>query len=57
MVALNQIEAGENRDVIVSAKIVSHLPKEQDVPLCFLIVDFKFNFSGVSIYHTNKTLV
>ena len=24
--------------------------------MCFLIVDYKFNFSVVSIYHTNKTL-
>lgn len=42
--------------MILSAKIVSHLPKEQDVPMCFLIVDFKYNFSVVSIYHTNKSL-
>lgn len=40
----------------MSAKIVSHLPKEQDVPMCFLIVDFKHNFSVVSLYHTNKSL-
>jgi len=26
------------------------------VPLCFLIVDFKHNFSVVSLYHTNKSL-
>jgi hypothetical protein len=25
--------------------------------MCFLIVDFKYNFSVISIYHTNKTLV
>ena len=24
--------------------------------MCFLAVDYKFNFSVVSIYHTNKTL-
>jgi hypothetical protein len=24
--------------------------------MCFLIVDFKYNFSVVSIYHTNKSL-
>lgn len=56
MVAINQLEAGENKGVILSAKIVNHLPKEQDVPMCFLIVDFKYNFSIVSIYHTNKSL-
>ena len=43
--------------MILSAKIVTHLPKEQDVPMCFLVVDFKHNFSVVSLYHTNKTLV
>jgi hypothetical protein len=42
--------------VILSAKIISHLPKEQDVPMCFLVVDFKHNFSVVSIYHTNQSL-
>jgi hypothetical protein len=26
--ALNQLEAGENQEVILSAKIVTHLPKE-----------------------------
>lgn len=42
--------------MIVSAKVVCHLAKEQDVPMCFLVVDFKYNFSVVSIYHTNKSL-
>ena len=41
----------------MSAKIVTHLPKEQDVPLCFLIVDFKYNFSVISLYHANKSFV
>lgn len=54
--ALNQMQSGENRDIILSAKIVSHLPKEQEVPMCFLIVDFKHNFSVVSLYHTNLSL-
>ena len=57
VVSLNQLEAGENRDVILSAKVVTHLPKEQDVPLCFLVVDFKYNFSVVSLYHANRQLV
>ncbi|CDW76195.1 tetratricopeptide repeat protein 5 [Stylonychia lemnae] len=56
VVATSQIEAGENSHVIVSAKVVCHLAKEQDVPMCFLVVDFKYNFSVVSIYHTNKSL-
>ena len=54
---MGQLEAGENRDVILSAKIVTDLPKDQEVPMCFLIVDFKYNFSVLSIYHTNKSLV
>jgi hypothetical protein len=56
VVAINSLQAGENNGAIISAKIVSHLPKEQDVPMCFLIVDFKYNFSVISIYHTNKSL-
>lgn len=40
----------------MSAKVVSQLAKDQDVPMCFLIVDFKYNFSVVSLYHTNKSL-
>ena len=35
---------------------MSALPKEQDVPVCFLIVDFKYNFSVVSLYHTHKSV-
>ena len=27
------------------------------MPLCFLIVDFKFNFCVISLYHANKSLV
>lgn len=56
LVAMNQVQAGENRDVILSAKVISHLPKDQEVPMCFLVVDFKHNFSVVSIYQTNKSL-
>ena len=32
------------------------MPKDQEVPQCFLVVDFKHNFSVVSLYHTNKQL-
>lgn len=56
VVAINQLDPGENIGVILSAKIVNHLPKEQEVPMCFLVVDFKYNFSVVSIYHTNMSL-
>jgi outer membrane protein insertion porin family len=55
---LSEVEKdSKNKDVILSAKIVTHLPKEQDVPLCFLIVDFKYNFSVISLYHANKSFV
>ena len=40
----------------MSTKIVNHLPKENDVPMCFLVVDYKYNFCVVSIYHTNKSI-
>jgi hypothetical protein len=33
-----------------------HLPKEQEVPMSFLVVDFKYIFSVVSLYHINKSL-
>jgi 2-polyprenyl-3-methyl-5-hydroxy-6-metoxy-1,4-benzoquinol methylase len=56
VVPLGSLQAGQTNDVIVSAKVVAHLPKEQDVPMCFLLVDFKYNFSVVSLYHTNKSL-
>lgn len=50
------MSAGENMSVILSAKVVSHMPREQEVPQCFLVVDFKHNFCVVSLYHTNKSL-
>jgi hypothetical protein len=42
VVSSNDIQAGENKLAILSAKIVSLLQKEPDVPMCFLIVDFKY---------------
>lgn len=56
VVSISNLEAGENHSVIVSAKIIDHLPKDQEVPMCFLVVDYKYVFSVVSVYHTNKSL-
>lgn len=37
---------------MISAKIVYNLEKPGvDVPLCFLVVDYKHNFSVMSVYH------
>ena len=41
---------------MVSTKVVNMLDKETDVPLCFLLVDYKHNFCVTSIYHLNKNL-
>ena len=54
--SFGDLEATENKNVIVSAKIVAHLPKESEVPMSFLVVDFKYIFSVVSLYQTNKSL-
>jgi len=56
VVSFGDLEPGENKPVILSAKIVSHLQKEQDVPMSFLAVDFKYVFSVISLYQTNKAL-
>ena len=56
VVPISSLDSGENPAAIVSVKIVNTLPKEQEVPLCFLVVDHKYNFSVISIYNTNKTL-
>ena len=34
-----------------------HLPKEQELPISFLIVDHKYNFLVASFYHAAKDLV
>ncbi len=56
MASFSELQPSENRQTIVSAKVVCYLPKEQEVPLSFLVVDYKYVFSVVSLYHTNKTL-
>jgi len=48
--------ADENPGMMVSAKIVNSLYKSSDVPMCFLLVDYKHNFCVTSIYHMSKTI-
>jgi hypothetical protein len=57
IVDISQLNNGENENVMVSGKIVNGLDKDNDVPLCFLMVDYKHNFSVLSVYHTSKLLL
>ena len=41
---------------MISSKVVNILDKEVDVPMCFLLVDYKHNFCVMSIYHTSKKM-
>lgn len=41
---------------MISAKIVNNLEKGSDVPVCFLLVDYKHNFCVASIYHIGKAV-
>ena len=42
---------------MISGKIVNSLEKGSDVPVCFLLVDYRHNFCVLSIYHTSKALL
>ena len=41
---------------MISTKVVYNLEKPSDVPVCFLLVDFKHHFCVMSIYHVSKKL-
>jgi len=56
IVDISMLQNGENPGVMVSTKVVNQLDKQSDVPLCFLLVDYKHNFCVASIYHTSKGL-
>lgn len=56
IVDISQLQNGENPGVMISSKVVHNLDKPIDVPMCFLIVDYKHNFCVMSIYHTSKLL-
>jgi len=50
----SELEHGLNLGTLFSAKIVCHIHKHSDVPMTFLVVDWKFNFVAISLYHTSK---
>lgn len=54
IVDISQLQNGENPGLMISAKVVHNLEKDMDVPMCFLLVDYKHNFCVTSIYHLNK---
>lgn len=56
IVDISQLQNGENPGLMVSSKIVNNLEKPSDVPVSFLIVDFKHNFCVMSVYHVSKQL-
>ena len=51
----SELETGANTGALFSCKIAAELTyKHQDVPACYLVVDHKFGFCVVSIYHAEK---
>jgi len=56
IVDISQLHIGENPGMMASLKIVHNLEKPQDVPVSFLVVDFKHNFCVMSIYHVSADL-
>ena len=56
IVDISQLQSAENPGLMVSSKVVYHLEKPADVPVCFLLVDFKHNFCVMSVYHVSKQL-
>jgi hypothetical protein len=53
---LSELKNGFNQGALISGKIVAHLAKDQEVPMCFLVVDHQYNFCVVSLYKTNKSI-
>ena len=56
VVDISMLHQGDNAGLMVSAKVVNPLDKQSDVPMCFLLVDYKHNFCVASVYHTSKGL-
>lgn len=54
---LSNLQASENKGALLSAKVVMHMPKEQELPISFLVVDHKYNFMLASFYHAAKDLI
>jgi hypothetical protein len=53
---IGDLISGTNTGAILPVKVVMHLDKYSEVPMCCLIVDSKSNFAVASFYGTNKTL-
>lgn len=53
---ISQLQNGENQGLMISSKVVYNLEKPSDIPVCFLLVDFKHNFCVMSVYHVTKQL-
>jgi tetratricopeptide (TPR) repeat protein len=53
---ISELNSDENPGMMVSAKVVNNLYKDSDVPMCFLLVDYKHNFCVTSIYHMSKSV-
>jgi len=56
IVDISQLQSGENPGIMISTKVVYNLEKPSDVPVAFLLVDFKHNFCVMSVYHVSKQL-
>lgn len=48
-----ELNNGVNPNVLASARVIMHLEKEQELPMCFLVVDYQYNFAVVSFYRTD----
>ena len=56
VLTLDQCKTGDNSGGVFVCKLISHLKKEQEVPLCFLVVDSKFKFWVLSLYNLNNQI-
>jgi len=53
---LKELVYGKNSDKKFVGRVICSLEKEDDVPMCFLVVDGKYNFAVISIYNTNRSI-
>eukprot|EP00357_Protocruzia_adherens_P017790 CAMPEP_0114997670 /NCGR_PEP_ID=MMETSP0216-20121206/15039_1 /TAXON_ID=223996 /ORGANISM="Protocruzia adherens, Strain Boccale" /LENGTH=411 /DNA_ID=CAMNT_0002362099 /DNA_START=217 /DNA_END=1452 /DNA_ORIENTATION=- len=56
IVPFNELSVGVNNNVIFSCRVMCHVPKMQEVPVSFLVVDFKESFTSVSVYNFNEDI-
>ena len=50
------LEAGENIGVIYCAKVICQIHKDSAIPVCFLAIDSKFEYTVISLYNINKKI-